>query len=96
MADEDNRAFQTVTQAAVCVQLAGQSLGVVVNAVPRSSVREGCDIGVVAVSQQAHAQAGEELGQDVDWPEGVASLACPCLLGVAVEAVDENNTVNLG
>ena len=51
---------------------------------------EGRDVCIVAVYQDAGLFILEKRGQKLFWPKGFCFLACPSIMGIAVQAVDED------
>lgn len=65
----------------------------VVNSVLRRPLCECCDVRVVSVGENPHSIRLEDLRQQVPRPEDIRVAACPCIFGVAVEAVDKDDTI---
>lgn len=65
----------------------------VVNLVLRCSVCECCDIRVVSVREDPHSAGSEDLRQQVRRPEHTRLAACPCIFGVAVQTMHEDDTI---
>lgn len=93
MADENDGALKKASQTPVSVQLAGEGLGMMVNAVFGGTVCEGSHIRVVAVCQNAHPRSSQEVRKDVNWPKDVPILAGPGIFWVAVQTMNEDDTV---
>jgi hypothetical protein len=65
----------------------------VVDAVFGGAVCEGCDIGVVAICQDAHPRSAQKFRKDINGPKDIVVLACPGIFRVAVETMNEDDTV---
>jgi hypothetical protein len=65
------------------------------DAVFGGAVSERGDVSVVAIREDAQTRVCQEFGQDVDGPKDVAVLACPGIFWVAVQAMNEDDTISI-
>lgn len=92
MADPDNGVLERALASAEEGEAGHEGLGVVVyEVVARAPIDPpGINVGVVTVHEDVGLKTLEGAGEEVKWPE-YAVAGRPCLLGAAVESVDEDN-----
>ena len=57
------------------------------------SIGEDANIGVISVSQDAYVLLFESGWEEVGRPECFRLVCCPCVIRVAVQAMNKDNTV---
>ena len=66
-------------------------LGMILYLVPGHSIRKTRDIRIIPIDQYTRSFFFEDGRQELQGPEHVGFLSCPCMGGAAVEAVDEDD-----
>lgn len=92
VADPDDGVSECAFALAEHGQVGDEGLGMLVDVVVAGAaiILPRVHVGVVSICENIGVCALESLGQEVRRPEA-AVAGCPCLLGIAVEAVDEDD-----
>ena len=85
-------AVMGATDRAVCGEPAGQVLGMVVDFILGCSIGEDAYIGIEAVGEDSYLLVFECRGEKIGGPEDGGFAGSPCVVRVAVQPMNKDNT----